>query len=314
MSEPDDRRPVGFVHVDLDGLWTLAGCYGYPEADSFANDPIFKSALARLLQLFREFDIKATFFICGRDLELPEKAEAIAGIVAAGHELACHGYAHRIDLEDLGGPAIDEELARAGEAIRAVSGAWPLGFRAAGYAAGPRMLGAVSRAGMRYDGSLLPTRWAPLLRAMAGRLRARVARETGCKAPGAPDQYGHGGPLRPEWYRPEGLAPVLRLPVAVSPVLRLPIHASIGMLIGERYVRGGLRGLARRGVPVCYLLHGMDALGAEELQGRLPAALLSTRAFQIPLENKLAFLRPVLGELNRLTRIQRADRWLINQE
>lgn len=315
MIGSSSRLPPGFVHVDLDGLWTLAGCYGYPEADSFTDDPIFNLALPRLLGLFDEFQIKATFFICGRDLELSEKAEAIARIAAAGHELANHGYLHRMDLEELSDSEIDIELGRTAEAIARVAGSRPLGFRAAGYAAGDKMLAAVARAGMRYDGSLLPTRWAPLLRFMAGRLRSRVARETGSTAPRAPDQYGSGGSLVPCWFKPGGsLAPLLRIPVAVSPTLRLPIHASIGMLIGERYVLSGLRRLARRGAPICYLLHGMDALGVEELAGRLPNALFKTNAFQIPLAKKLSFLRAVLNQLKRIADIQRTDRWVAGYE
>ena len=47
-------RPPGFVHVDLDGLWTLAGCYGYPEGVSFTQDPVFDQGLPRrsLKELF----------------------------------------------------------------------------------------------------------------------------------------------------------------------------------------------------------------------------------------------------------------------
>ncbi len=311
MADSPNTPPPGFVHVDLDGLWTLAGCYGYPEADGFTDDPVFKLALPRLLALFDELEIQATFFICGRDLELPEKAGAIARIAQAGHELACHGYAHRMDLEELPDAEIDAELERAAAAIARAGGRRPVGFRAAGYAAGDRLLAAVARAGMAYDGSLLPTRWGPLLRFMAGRLRSRVARETGAKAPRAPGQYGGGGALAPTWFEPGGGLPrLLRLPVAVSPTLRLPLHASIGMLIGERHVLGGLRRLARRGVPVCYLLHGLDALGAEELAGRLPNALAATSAFRVPLARKAAFLRAVLVELKRLTGIRRADRWV----
>ncbi|MCE5231663.1 polysaccharide deacetylase family protein [bacterium] len=314
MNERGGQLPVGFVHVDLDGLWTLAGCYGYPEGDSFADDPTFNLALPRLLGLFDEFDIKATFFISGRDLELPEKADAVRRIAAAGHELACHGYSHRMDLEDLSDADIDDELARAADAIARAGGSRPIGYRAAGYAAGPRMLAAVARARMKYDGSLLPTYWAPLLRLMAGRLRSRVERETGGKAPRAPGQYGRGGRLSPQWFDPgRGLGKVLRLPVAVSPTLRLPIHASIGMLIGADFVRGGLRGLARRGVPICYLLHGMDAIGAEELTGRLPNALMSTKAFRVGLQKKMGFLRSVMGELKVVARVQRSDGWVEKQ-
>ena len=65
--------------------------------------------------------------------------------------------------------------------MEAVAGRRPLGFRAPGYTAGPRLLTELSRAGLRYDGSVLPTRAAPLLRFLANRLRAQIRRELGKK-------------------------------------------------------------------------------------------------------------------------------------
>jgi peptidoglycan/xylan/chitin deacetylase (PgdA/CDA1 family) len=166
-------RPPGFVHVDLDGLWTLAGCYGYPEGVSFTQDPVFDQGLPRLLGLLDELSIKATFFIVGRDLEHPAKATLIGDLVRRGHEPAVHGWSHGFGLESLDDAGLEGEIGRTARAIESACGQRPLGFRAPGYAAGPRTLAAVSRAGLRYDGSMLPTRFGWLLRAMARRLRAR---------------------------------------------------------------------------------------------------------------------------------------------
>ena len=308
MAFQSSSPPPGFVHVDLDGLWTLAGCYGFPEGDSFQNDPVFERALPRLLALLDEMGLRATFFIVGRDLESPAKAGAVAEIARRGHELANHSWSHRLGLEEVPGEAQQDEIERASAAIAAICGRRPLGFRAPGYTAGPNLLGACGRAGIRYDGSLLPTRAAPLLRLMAGRLRARVRRELAGAAEaggmadgiaGAGRQYGGAGGLAPEWFRPaDGGPPVLRLPLAVSPLLRLPLHASLGRLLGLKFVVTGLRRLARRGHPVTFLVHGLDLLGAEELEGRLPRALSETRPFQSPLSEKLDFLRQALAALN----------------
>ncbi len=309
---PPPRTPA-FIHVDLDGLWTLAGAYGYPEGDSFADDPVFKTALPRLLELLRGLNIPATFFINGRDLELPDKAEAVRAAIEAGHEPACHGYAHRIGMEQLAEGEIEAELRQAVEAIEQATGRRPLGLRAPGYGAGEKILRAAARVGLRYDGSNLPTPWGPLLRLVANRLRARVERGSGIVAPlpGRHQQYAGGGrSLVPQWHDPgQRLPPILRLPVSVSPRLRLPIHASIGIAMGARRINRALTSLAHRGQPITYLLHGMDALGAEDLAGRLPQALAREPLFRFSSDQRLAFLSQVLTHLREVAKIQRTDHW-----
>ena len=58
-----------------------------------------------LLELFRRYDVTATFFIGGWDAErYPEAMEAIAG---AGHEIAGQGYLH----EDFSKLSLDEQRA-----------------------------------------------------------------------------------------------------------------------------------------------------------------------------------------------------------
>ena len=303
-------RPPGFVHVDLDGLWTLAAGYGYPERDAFERDPVFTLALPRLLGLLEELALPATFFICGRDLELPEKAAAVRAAIDAGHEAACHGYAHRLDLEQAPQAEIDLDMGRAVEAIEAAAGRRPIGHRAAGYGAGDRVLRAAARAGLRYDGSALPTRWAPLLRWGAGRLRRRVGEGTAAAGHGA--RYDAGDASRaPQWHDPgEGLAPLLRLPLAVSPRLGLPLHASVGIMLGQGAVSRGLTGLARLGHPITYLLHGLDLLGGQELERRLPPGLARARPFRYDLGRRLAFVESVLRRLAEVADVELTERWL----
>src|SRR5215212_3482987 len=46
-----------------------------------------------ILELLKEFDVKATFFVQGRVAETFPKL--IEGILAEGHEIQSHGYSHR---------------------------------------------------------------------------------------------------------------------------------------------------------------------------------------------------------------------------
>lgn len=188
--------PPGFVHVDLDGLWTLAGCYGFDEGDTWERDPVFAFALPRMLDLFDRLEIRATFFIVGRDLDHPDKRRLIGEIAERGHELANHTRSHRFGLELLPEADLLEEILSAQEALTQLTGRAPLGFRAPGYDAGPRVLAACAAAGLKYDGSALPTHWGPLLRFMAGRLRTKVRDEVFDEFEsdyGTPTEPGAGG-------------------------------------------------------------------------------------------------------------------------
>ncbi len=63
-----------------------------------------EEGLPRLMELFRNKEIRATFFTTGKVAEL--YPETIAQIPEDGHELGCHGYAHerfdKVDKEQAG--------------------------------------------------------------------------------------------------------------------------------------------------------------------------------------------------------------------
>lgn len=319
-----------FLHVDLDGLWTLPACYGYPEGTAFTDDPVFTLGVERLLALMDEAGLRASVFIIGRDLELPAKAAAVARLAAAGHALANHSHAHDLALELRPEGEILADIARAQTAIGAVAGRAPLGFRAPGYGAGPRALAAAVRAGLRYDGSLFPSPLlGPLLRRGMAAFQRRAHRAAQREFPGAaphPPALGTtfggaeraafpGARLADRWrlepYQvrlPDG--GLWRLPVAVTPVWRLPLQASLGINLGARRVAAACARLGRRAGAFTWLLHGMDVLGPEDLAGRLPAALAGSRAFNIPLERRLAFIRETLALLKAAGRPALAEEWL----
>jgi peptidoglycan/xylan/chitin deacetylase (PgdA/CDA1 family) len=108
--------------------------------------------VGRVLDLLARESIPATWFVPGHTLvTFPD---SVAAIVAGGHELACHAWAH----EDLATHPDDERqiLERAVEALtRAGGGAPPTGFRAPYWSLGPRTLEQVAELGFRYDSSLM---------------------------------------------------------------------------------------------------------------------------------------------------------------
>ncbi len=313
--------PIFFLHIDLDGLWTLPGCYGYPEGREFTHDPVFTHGVERLLELLHEAGIRGTFFINGRDLELPEKAEKIKQICAVGHAFANHSYNHDLMLERREKEVIQADIERTQSAIELATGTRPAGFRAPGYGAGPKILEACTRAGLRYDGSLFPSRIGVLLRLGMGSLQHRVqfglkdwAAMRKTKPPSLKTLFGgaeRGEKMRldPHQYKtPAGT--LWRLPIAVTPTLRLPLQASLSINLGADRVVRACEKLVRRAGAITWLLHGMDVLGPEDLSGRLPPALARSRGFNISLEKRLAFLRQVLAQLPSIARPMLAEEWV----
>jgi peptidoglycan/xylan/chitin deacetylase (PgdA/CDA1 family) len=106
----------------------------------------------RVLALLERAQIPATWFVPGHTIRT--FPGSVAAIVAAGHELGCHAWAH----EDLAAHADDERaiLERSVEALtRAAGGRPPVGFRAPYWSLGPGTLEHVAALGFRYDSSLM---------------------------------------------------------------------------------------------------------------------------------------------------------------
>ena len=81
--------------------------------------------LWRILRLFEERQLPLTIFAIGMALE--RNPEAAAAMVAAGHEIACHGW-RWIDYQDIDEATEREHMRRAIEAITRLAGQRPLGW------------------------------------------------------------------------------------------------------------------------------------------------------------------------------------------
>jgi polysaccharide deacetylase family protein (PEP-CTERM system associated) len=112
----------------------------------------------RLLDLFSERGVTATFFILGW------VAERFPGLVARiselGHEVASHGYGHRLIYEQTR-DAFREDVRRAKGILESLTGKPINGYRAPSYSITPRSMWALDvlvDEGHRYDASIFPIR------------------------------------------------------------------------------------------------------------------------------------------------------------
>jgi len=287
------------VSVDLDGLHHYARIHGLPDStlDARGRSLHLTVALPRLLSLFEAAGVRATLFVVGEDVRGPG-ADVLHRAAQAGHELASHSHTHPYGLARAAPAQLDEELGRAEEALQAVSGRRPEGFRAPGYTLSPALLAALVTRGYRYDASVFPAlpyylAKAAVLLAMRLAGRASASRLDSPTVLWAPRQ-----PYRPDVGRPyrRGTAPLLELPMAVTPFLRMPFFGTLVTSLPRWAVRAAYRAVARDDF-LSLELHAVDVLdGADGIPGAL---LRVQRDVARPRAEKESRLADVLGWLSR---------------
>lgn len=112
----------------------------------------------RILGQFEAAGVKATFFTLGWIAE--RQPSMIRRIVAAGHELASHGWDHtRADTQDA--PTFRADIRRTRRVLEDIGGAVVTGYRAATFSIGganPWAFAALAEEGYRYSSSVNPIR------------------------------------------------------------------------------------------------------------------------------------------------------------
>lgn len=150
-------QKLAAVSVDLDEVGCYTAIHGLSlEAHELRFDAVYAQALPRLVSLFEELDLRATFFAIGRDLALEANRERLRALHAQGHEIANHSLHHYYDLTRRSEAVQRAEIEGAAAVIEDVVGVRPVGFRAPGYTVSDSLLRVVQESGALYDSSVFP--------------------------------------------------------------------------------------------------------------------------------------------------------------
>ncbi len=151
---PQGARCVALLTVNLDADQFWLGMFpdsiNRPKTLSMGEYGI-KRGLDRVLRTFDEYNIKTTFFIPGKVAE--NYPAAIEKIISYQHELAVHGHSHT-SMHLLTADQQLEEMEKAKEAIKKISGVVPIGFRAPEGELTLETLRLAKQCGFRYSSSL----------------------------------------------------------------------------------------------------------------------------------------------------------------
>ncbi len=287
------------ITLDVDGANCYRAIHGLPAGAG--PDPIFSHALPRFFELLDDLRAPATLFVVGRDLADDEARAAITRFVDAGHEIASHSYAHDYRLSQQPRAVIDADLARADDAIAAVAGAPPVGFRAPGYNLSEVLCDALDARGYRYDSSLFPTPAYFALRGAAlGSYRVRrrpshsllgdVREFAATRRPFFPStaaRYRRGGPGDRRRYLEIPISTPRLFPWLGTTLSMLPTPAGRALSTTMAHARH----------PVVLELHAIDF--ADRDDGYEPALIEAQPDLQLPAATKVSRLRASIEALCR---------------
>lgn len=251
-----------------------------------ANEPVVRQTewrveqnIDRLLPLLARHGARATFFVLG------SVAEAIPALVprisAEGHEIASHGFSHRL-VYNLTEEEFREEIRKTGYILSSQSGVSPVGFRAPQWSLSrsrtPWAFDVLAQEGYLYDSSCTPL---PV-----------IGEPRGNRSPHKLDTLN--GPI---WEIP----PL----VTATPVMNLPTGGGWGlrtfpMWLIERTVKMA----NKKGEPGVFFLHpremeadgprvGLSAIGAFAAYG--PRSDVTSRLEQLLVHHQFTTLRNLVN-------------------
>jgi polysaccharide deacetylase family protein (PEP-CTERM system associated) len=187
----------------------------------------------RILDLLARYSQSATFFVLGWVAE--RQPQLIRRIAAAGHEIGCHSYQHRL-VYDLTPVEFRKDTERAVMAIEHACGITPRTYRAPSYSITARSTWALDilvETGFSHDSSIYPIRH---------------------------DRYGIPGFRREAQVLQTGSGPIVEIPIATARLSGdtiAPVGGGAYMrLLPYRYMAAGIRRINRdEQRPACLYLH-----------------------------------------------------------
>jgi polysaccharide deacetylase family protein (PEP-CTERM system associated) len=249
--------------------------YFHPsEVQPFVNDDwsVLPSRVERqteqILTLFDRHNVRATFFVVGWVAERQPKL--IRTIAAAGHEIGCHSYAHRL-VYDLSPEEFRADTVRSVNAIAEASGVMVRAYRAPSYSITKKSIWALeilSELGFTHDSSIYPV---------------------------AHDRYGIPGFERHAHIITTPSGPICEVPIATvkfSNGYTTPVGGGAYLrLLPYRYTAAGVRKLnAEERQPACLYFHPWEI---DPDQPKLATSLIARM-------RTYTGLRTMTGKIDRL--------------
>lgn len=143
--------------VDVEDYFQVTAFERHVRRDQWDQYPLrVNDNTLRVLDLFDEYGVKATFFILGWVAK--RVPNIVYRIAERGHEIACHGYGHEL-VYAIGPDRFRKDIVRSKSLLEDLCGAPVIGYRAPSYSITRQSLWALDilvDEGFSYDSSIFP--------------------------------------------------------------------------------------------------------------------------------------------------------------
>jgi len=141
---------------DFDAMSLWIGTFRTKSMSAISRGEFGRVGSERLLRMFREWDIRSTWFVPGHTADA--FPATVAKIAEEGHEIGHHGYFHE-RAKTPAGEAFDFD--RAVAALKRVTGREPVGYRSPAADLTPTTLNCLIERNFLYDSSLMGNDFSP---------------------------------------------------------------------------------------------------------------------------------------------------------
>jgi len=271
-SKSPSARTVNALSFDVEDYFQVAALAGAISRDSWdTREYRVEGNTHRILRLLEDRGIRATFFVLGW---VAERSPALVkSIASAGHEVACHGFSHRLIYQQSRDEFL-QETARAKHHLEDLIGQPVWGYRAASFSITRDSLWALDvllELNFAYDSSIFPIHH---------------------------DRYGiPGASPAPGRVTAPSKRTLVEFPMSVARFFGIPIPVSGGgyfRVLPYSLTRAGLRQINQRaGHPFVFYLHPWEL---DPGQPRVPVGTLSRFRHYVNLDHCAERLARVLDD------------------
>lgn len=277
------------IHVDCDPLWVYASEYG--ASPDYEDASIYERSLPELLEMLEKRNLRATFFVIGRDLELRTCRAFCRLVLDRGHQIGNHSYSHLPDVHKLTHAERRLEILNCHNAVQQSLGYKCTGLRMPGYYFDDNIAEILGELGYAYDSSVLPGLGIYMMGLFYGLFNRagknkRFGRNWYLFASHSPYRVNVGDAGEFIW----------EAPIFICPLLLLPVHSTFVFQWGLLYLRLALQlARARRQRHLVYLFHAVDLLPGDRA-GQLAETVAVLHS---PIEQRRAIVGTALDWLAR---------------
>ena len=218
------KERLASISLDLDNQWSYMKIHGDDGWDKYPS--YLDIFVPYVLDILDELKLKITFFIVGKDADIPENKPWLKMITDRGHEVGNHSYHHESWLQKYSKKEIEDEIEHAEEVIYEATGQKPIGFRGPGFSWSYDLLNVLKGRGYLYDASTLPTYIGPLAR-MYYFWKSDLSKAEKKDRNELFGSFSDGlRSVKPYYHNLDNGNKILEIPVTTIPVFKIPFHLS----------------------------------------------------------------------------------------